>query len=158
MVFLSGCQEKVRISQTDDGLPGYIVGRWKAEQQHCEFVFDSSGVVAFENFLRQYVKTEEGGSYEAGPTDSFVMTELGPIDAVYDPNSRELKVTIVTEYFRMQILDGLIEGKSRDEFIGQITEDGKTWHATWTNRIAMLDINPNEEVVSTKKVTFEKIE
>ena len=155
MVFLYGCQ-KVPASR-DAKIPDFIVGRWKAEQEQCEFVFDSNGVVAFKNFIGHYIETEEGGSYEAGRADSYVMSVLGPVDVIYDPNTRELNVAIITEYFRMEILDGLIEGKSKDEFFGQITKDGKTWHSTWNNRIVMLDMEPDKETVTTKKVTLKKI-
>jgi hypothetical protein len=78
------------------------------------------------------VKLEEGGAYKEGedPND-YMMVQMGPCKASYDPTTKRLDVSIVVDYYRMVLPSGVLEGKLRDEFSGPISQDGKTWKVKW---------------------------
>ncbi|MCH9023234.1 MAG: hypothetical protein IID32_10800 [Planctomycetes bacterium] len=59
---------------------------------------------------------------------------LGPCEAKYDPQSRELSVKVVIENFVLDDGVNTMEGNFHDQLIGTISKDGKTWQTTWTSK------------------------
>ena len=84
----------------------------------------------------------------------------------YAPTSRELTVQVSLESFRIEIGDGVLEGKGTDLFVGTVSEDGQSWEADWTsfpqytartpeNPSVDLTVDPEEGVTET--LVFEKV-
>lgn len=141
-VFLSvitGCQTPdkgadVIIEGGDAVFPEYLVGVWEADKFHWGFKFEPDGSISkLIHTLGTPINVDEGGFYEEGPEDSYGIYVLGPCEASYDRQTRQLNVKIVLDYFRMVLPFDVLEGRSEDYFKGQISEDGKTWNVKWRN-------------------------
>ena len=146
--------------------PQSLAGRWKADQYGWEFVFGPDGnilsaVVAFGGYeiipgQTKTVPLKEGGKGIYKP---------GLWTVQYSPSTRELVVDIVMDYIHFETRPHLLEGKSRDVFVGEVSKNGKTWQAEWfsfPDYIAYipepkkLTVDPNESLAAT--LTFEKLE
>ncbi|MHC4692933.1 MAG: hypothetical protein ACYS67_09335 [Planctomycetota bacterium] len=133
-----GCQndEKVIKTETDGDkqFPDFLVGVWKSDHSNWGFKFEGDGSISkLEHSLGLMMKVEEGVLYEEGIEGSTGVYILGPCEADYDPQTRELKVMIILEYFRMEMPIGVLEGSSKDYFSGPVSEDGKVWRVKWLN-------------------------
>jgi hypothetical protein len=84
----------------------------------------------------------------------------------YSPDSRELTVEIVIEYFSAQIGPSAVEGSTKDYLAGIVSEDATLWYAEWINvpkytidlpqqKGQDLPIDPN--YMEVNRVVFEKV-
>lgn len=131
-----GCQEGVRIQHGNpDKLPPFLVGVWKADQYNWAFRFEPDGSIRrLKHILARYTKVEEGSVYMEGKDpNTYAIFILGPIETQYDPNTRELNVKVVVDYYQMKLPFGELEGRSEDYFSGPVSENGKVWRASWTS-------------------------
>lgn len=170
---LSGCQgdlvqpqdRPVLVEIYDDGeFPQFMVGTWRAEEASCELTFEpdgniSSAVIALGRTRvvpgqTTTVPMREGGKgiYKPG---QWVVT--------YSPDAKELAVEIVMDYLHLEFGDHLLEGNSKELFIGVVSQDTEEWKVDWvrmpnyvsyTPEPTELPIAPEE---MTRSITFKKV-
>ncbi|MBW8042534.1 MAG: hypothetical protein FVQ85_21410 [Planctomycetes bacterium] len=133
-----GCQNDKKVNGTktdgDKQFPEFLVGVWTSDQFNWVFKFERDGSISkFQHTMGMKMNVAEGGLYEEGTEDSSGVYVLGPCEADYDPQTRQLKVMIILEHFRMELPMGVVEGSSKDYFSGPVSEDGKFWRAKWLN-------------------------
>jgi hypothetical protein len=136
---LTGCQEFCRnksgvevIIEGGGQFPQFLVGKWKADDYGWQFVFEPNGTI---------VSAVIGmGEAEIIPGQTATFPTISGGKAVfkpglwtvqYDPQFRELTVEILMDYIHFEIGKDLLEGKSKDLFIGKVSQDGNFWRADW---------------------------
>jgi hypothetical protein len=62
------------------------------------------------------------------------LVEAGKWSVQYTRSNRELAVEIVLNKFTFVKGADIVEGKSRDLFVGRVSKDGKTWTAEWISQ------------------------
>jgi hypothetical protein len=91
----------------------------------------------------------------------------GDWEAYYTQSTRELTVKISVKDFRIEVADNILEGKSTDVFLGEISEDGKTWQTVWTSfpdymahtrDVANFEMKADPEYGNQQDLTFKKVE
>lgn len=145
------------VEQTEQ-FPEVMVGYWQAENGRARWAFKlepDGSISEITHYIAGEVNLREGGTYldlpEKNISADFVM---GPCDAVFNADTKELKVSIVLDYYRMQALDAVLEGRSEDYFRGHISENGKKWHAVWqSHQSSEVKTLPVREL----PLTFKKI-
>jgi hypothetical protein len=136
---LAGCKSADRrIDKVIDGdrqFPEFLAGEWEAEMTNNSkwaFKFENDGSISkITHVLAGEVDLEAGGSYMEGREGTFAVFVMGPCEAEYDENTRELSVKIILEHYNLKLRKGQLEGKSHDYFEGPVSEDGNTWKAGW---------------------------
>ena len=131
VVVLTGCfgcqnDKKVIKTKTDDDkqFPEFLVGIWQSDQFNWGFKFERDGSISkLKHTMGMMINVEEGGLYEEGTEGSTGVYVLGPCEADYEPQTRQLKVTIILDHFRMELPVGVLEGNSKDYFSGPVSED-----------------------------------
>ncbi|MHC4676801.1 MAG: hypothetical protein ACYTBZ_30320 [Planctomycetota bacterium] len=113
----------------EEVFPEFLVGVWRADKFNWALKFEPDGsILRLEHVLAGKVKIEEEGVYLEGPdAGTFAVFVMGPCEAKYDSNNRQLSVKIVLEKFHMRLPQGDLEGWQEDYFDGPVSEDGKTW-------------------------------
>jgi hypothetical protein len=146
----------------EDVLPEFLVGVWEADEFRWGFKFERDGSISkLIHTMGMRINVGEGGYYEEGADGSNAMYAMGPCEASYDPNTRELDVKIVLDYFRMEFPTGSLEGKSIDYFTGVVSEDGEIWEVEWRNYGWLDGANPpdpNLIEANPQKLTFSKLD
>lgn len=139
---LTGCQSPnsgVEVIIEDNGqFPEFLVGTWRAEgKSGWEFVFEPDGTISSAVISLGRVRIEPGHvttvPMKMGGKSIF---EPGEWMVNYSPAVRVLTVKISLKNFYAELGGGIVEGKSTDIFIGEVSEDGRTWAVDWT---AFLD-------------------
>ncbi len=151
-VFQSGgCQSSVGskggievIIDGDGRFPEFLVGRWQADKGGWEVVFEPDGKISSAVVSLAKVRMKPGRV----TTTQMVLGgegrfEPGKWTVQYSQQRRELIVEIAIEHFRVELGDNLVQGKTRDFFIGSVSTDGRLW---WADRY-----NFPEYIVDTKK-------
>jgi hypothetical protein len=59
--------------------------------------------------------------------------KAGPCDVKYSPETRNLYTRIPLEDVHIVYENNVIDGNQVDQFMGIVSEDGKTWVADWIN-------------------------
>lgn len=148
-VKLSGCKSLAGdgVEVTIDGIgqfPDFLVGTWKAEEGGWEFVFEPDGTISSAVVSIGRVKLRPGRKtvvpMQMGGKGIY---KPGRWSVQYSHKQRELIVEIVIDHFRVELDDDVVEGSTRDFFIGSVSTDGKSW---WADRL-----NFPEYVVDTDK-------
>jgi hypothetical protein len=166
---LVGCQSADRgiekVIQGDGQFPELLAGVWEAKINESEwaFKFENDGSISkITHVLAGEVDLEEGGSYMEGrEPGTFAMFVMGPCEAQYDANTRELSVKIILEHYVMKFPQGALEGKSHDYFKGPVSENGKTWNAGWKSYAWLEGATPpdaNEIEANPVPLVFTKID
>jgi len=113
--------------------PEFLVGRWKADEYGWEFVFGPDGSIS------SMIHTIGRVEIRPGRTTTIPMImkgkgvfEPGECTVYYAPAERELTVTISLKHFYADLGKNVLEGKSTDIFVGEVTANGKAWVAEWT--------------------------
>lgn len=165
---LCGCQNAskgdrgVEVSiEEDRQFPKFLVGTWKADDGKWELTFDCDGSITSMRhyFVSVPIDVAEGGAYEPLSGDFYGFYALGPCQADYNPDTRELNVTIIIDYFRLELPVGVGEGTMTDRFNGPISENGRTWNVSWLNHVQFVDVDyldPN--TIAPKSLTFTKVD
>lgn len=140
--------------------PKFLVGTWKTESSRWVFTFERDGRISkMTHFGGMEFDVNEGGLVEQWREGIEAAYMLGPCEARYNPDTRELSVTVVIEYYVINFPDGSMEGSFHDYLTGPVSKDGKTWNASWTSigEIIGADaIDPNN--IKPQPLVFTKVE
>ncbi|MHC4325394.1 MAG: hypothetical protein ACYSUX_14110 [Planctomycetota bacterium] len=148
---LGGCRSSTAyeagVEVTVEGggqFPDFLVGTWKATEGGWEFVFEPDGKISSATVSLGRANLQPGRT-------TTVPMQLGG-KGVYKPGlwtvqysrrQRQLIVEIAIDRFRVELGDDVIEGSTRDFFVGSVSTDGKSW---WADRLSFP-----KYVVSTGK-------
>ena len=171
---LTGCQglgrenkRAVEVIIEDGGqFPQSLSGRWKADDYLWQFVFEPDGTISSMVFNMGEVEIIPGRTTTVptrGGGEAIFKPGLWTVQ--YAPEFRDLTVEIVMDYIHFEMGPNLLEGKAKDVFIGEVSQDGKTWRADWfgfpdymayTSQTKRLTVTPEESFIGT--LTFEKLQ
>ena len=157
-VALSGCRSPARngVEVTIDGIgqfPDFLVGTWKAEKSGWEFTFEPDGKISSAIVSIGRVKLQPGRK-------TIVPMQMGG-KGVYKPGlwsvqyshqQRELIVEITIDHFRVELGNDVIEGRTRDFFVGSVSADGKSW---WADRLSFPEYVVNTKTYHNYKLPFD---
>ena len=172
---ISGCRSDaiikngVEVSVDGDGrFPAFLVGTWKADHGGWEIVFAPDGKITSAVISLGRVKLTPGRvttvPMEMGGKGTFTP---GPWSVQYLQEQRQLIVEIAVEKFRVELDKNIVKGRTRDFFIGEVSQDGENW---WAQRFSYpeytvdtakfpnykLPVDPNENPKET--LLFEKVQ
>ena len=151
-VLLSGsCQNPVAgksgvevIIDGDGQFPQFLVGTWRADKRGLEITFEPDGKISSAVISLGRVRMEPG---QATTTQMVLggkgIFEPGKWTVQYSQARRELGVDITVKHFRVELGDSIVQGSTRDFFIGTVSPDGQLW---WAERYKFP-----EYVVDTEK-------
>ena len=158
VVTFSGCQSSAGngVEVTIDGIgqfPDFLVGTWKAEEGGWEFVFEpdgkiSSAIVSIGRVKLQPDKTTTVPMQMGGK--GFYKPGLWSVQ--YSHKQRELVVEIAIDHFRIELGNDVIEGRTRDFFVGPVSTDGKSW---WADRLSFPEYVVNTDKYHNYKLPFD---
>ena len=149
--FAGGCQSSGRsksgvevIIDGDGRFPEFLAGRWQADKGGWEIIFEPDGKISSAVVSLGRVRIKPG---EVTTTQMLLGGEglfrPGKWTVQYSQKRRELVVEIAIEHFRVELGDNVVQGKTRDIFVGSVSTDGRLW---WADRYKFP-----EYVVDTKK-------
>lgn len=162
---LWGCQKEqgkvlsdsvlsARAEETE--FPEFLVGTWRSNESRWVLTLEPDGSISkMKHFGGMEFDVAEGGLVEHWRDNAEAIYALGPCEAEYESQTRELTVTIVIEHYIINFSDGSLEGSFYDYLTGPISEDGLTWNASWTSRGEI--IGSGSSTVGPKKLTFTKV-
>jgi len=150
----------------NDQFPPFLVGKWWAENEWLEIIFEPDGSISSATTPVGWTVLRPGHN-TITPMKDGSKTVYTPGDWLvhYSPEDRELTVEIVLGYFRVPMGPTiLIEGRSTDIFAGPVSEDGTRWKAQWFSESRFL-INTNkyknheltEGPLLKKTIVFKKV-
>ncbi len=128
----------------DGQFPAFLVGRWKADKGVWEIVFEPDGAISSAVVSLGRVRMKPG---QVTTTNMILggkgLFEPGQWTVQYSQEKRELIVEIAIEHFHVELGDKVVQGRTRDFFVGLVSSDGQLW---WTDRFSFP-----EYIVDTKK-------
>jgi hypothetical protein len=157
---LAGCQSSnvgkdgVEVIVDGDGqFPDFLVGTWKAQEGGWEFVFEPDGKIS------SAIVSIGRAKLQPGRTTTVPMQmggkgvyKPGMWSVQYSHKQRELIVEIAIEHFRVELGDDVIQGRTRDFFVGSVSTDGKSW---WANRLTFPEYVVNTGKYHNYKLPFD---
>ena len=158
---LAGCQSSnvgkdgVDVIVDGDGqFPDFLVGTWKAQEGGWEFVFEPDGKIS------SAIVSIGRAKLQPGRTTTVQMQmggkgfyKPGIWSVQYSHKQRELIVEIAIEHFRVKLGDDVIQGRTRDFFVGSVSTDGKSW---WANRLSFPEYVVNTGKYHNYKLPFDQ--
>ena len=170
-IFFGGCQRPENSVEViiDGGgdFPDFLVGAWRASSSGVEIVFEPDGNISSAVVSLGRVRLRPGKE----TTTQMVLGgkgifKPGKWTVQYSPDKRELGVDIIIEHFRVELGDNVVQGKTRDFYIGSVSSDGQSW---WADRYKFpeyvvdtekypnykLPFDPNDN--QSESVTFQKV-
>ena len=156
---LGGCRSSggnaggVEVIIDGDGqFPAFLVGTWQADRSGWEIVFEPDGTIASAVVSIGRVRMQPGKVTTVpmvlGGKGVF---EPGQWTVEYSQERRELIVEIVIAHFRTELGDAVLQGQTRDFFVGPVSADGQLWWAdrfSYPKYIADTKEHPNFELPS----------
>jgi hypothetical protein len=151
---LAGCQNVEHFPEVMTGLweGGTAKSKWAFEFQTDGTIFRMNHAMAGEVDLSEGGAHIEGG---AGPVSTEFL--LGPCQAEYDPDTREVTIEVIVDYYKIQSLGTALEGSQSDLFKGPVSEDGKTWNAEWLSYLEIKDKELRRDMIKPKHIIFTKV-
>ncbi|MFZ0033422.1 MAG: hypothetical protein WAK60_00345, partial [Sedimentisphaerales bacterium] len=144
--------------------PAAFAGKWKDKETEWEFVFEPDGTISSAVIDSGFMPVVPSKRIAQKPMIvGKALFKLGQWTVQYSPASRELGVEVVVDFFHIDIGETWLEGNRIDWFTGIVSEDYKTWHATWTSfptftayipAAHYLPVDPNNTVTD---LLFEKV-
>ncbi len=143
LVVLPGCAKPIRqtINSTDILLteggtfPAELAGIWIADREGWELLLNADGSIAVGIMTIGRVPAKPGQITQVPLVEEGMgLVEAGTWSVQYTRSIRELAVEIVLNKFTFVKGADIVEGKSRDIFVGRISKDGKTWTAEWISQ------------------------
>ncbi len=176
LLLLNGCQDVNRkkgnvevIIEGPGQFPQSLAGTWKAEgRTGWEVVFNPDGTISSAVLGITKIRMIPGRTKTVpmkGGREGIYKPGIWKVQ--YSPSSRELAVIIELDYVHLEMGPNLLEGRVTDTFIGQVSEDKKTWQADWfsfpdytayTPEPKKITIDPNSDRSFVGSLTFKKIE
>ena len=131
----AGNKSGVEVVIDGDGrFPAFLVGRWQADKGGWEIVLEPDGTISSAVISLGRVRMKPGQVTTVpmvlGGKGVF---EPGQWTVQYSQERRELIVEIVIAHFRTELGDSVLQGQTRDFFIGQVSADGRLW---WADRFS----------------------
>ena len=170
---LSGCQENlvrpedrpVLVEIYDDGeFPQSMVGTWRAEEASCELTFEPDGNISSAVIALGRTRVVPGQTTTVPMReDGKGIYKPGQWVVTYSPVTQELSVEIVMEYLHLEFGDHLLEGNSKELFIGTVPQDGDQWQAEWVRMPNYVSYTPERTELPiapeemTRPITFKKV-
>jgi len=153
LMFLAGC------GSTGGNLPPEVAGIWLAYDAPWVIELSPDGNVVSAMIPMGEVEIGPNQTTEAEMLDGQIsMYEGGDCPVEYNPQTRELTVTIAVKAFHVKFYDDRIDGNSTDTFMGRVSEDGRTWYADW---YSIFDYGPrfpmDANEIYSGPVLFEKV-
>ena len=147
--------------------PAALAGRWKADRDGWEFVFDSEGRIVSAVLSLGRVAITPGHPVTL-PTRSGGEGRFEPGDWTvhYAPETRQLTLKIAMDHVRVAMADAILEGRTTDTFSGTLSPADGTWQAQWTafNQYTIQTPGRPAQALSTDKtygetkaLTFQKV-
>ena len=141
LLLLSGCQGSAACKSGVDVIiegggefPQFLVGKWKADKDGWEFVFEPDGTISSAVISLGRIRMKPGEltviPMKMGGKGIF---EPGEWMVHYAPAGRELTVKISLKNFYIELGKDVLEGESKDIFTGPISQDSKFWQVDWTS-------------------------
>ena len=139
---LVGCQNPAHVSSSNSSVeviiegggqfPKFLVGKWKADKDGWEIVFEPDGTISSAVINLGRVRMNPG-QIARFPTryGGKGVFEPGQWLVHYTPETRELTVKVVIEYFHQDIGDAAIGGNSTDILAGTVSKNGTLWWVEW---------------------------
>ncbi len=142
-----------------NGFPAFLAGTWRPDESRWVFTFEPDGRISkVVHHGGMEFEVAEGGLVEQWRDGIEAVYALGPCEAQYNPQTRELSVKIVVEHFVVEFPDGIMEGNFHDYLTGPVSEDGTTWSATWVSLGEIIGSGSSDpNTVVQKQLTFTKI-
>jgi len=131
---LDGDSDDVKVVVEGGGpFPEALCGRWQADRDGWQVVFEPDGRVAAAVISMGRVEVHPGATTTV-PTRSGGrgVFDPGVWTTHYDPDTNELTVKISMDYVRVEMGENTLEGKSSDVFAGTVTPSEGLWQAEWT--------------------------
>ena len=157
-VVLSGCRSSSGngVEVTIDGIgqfPDFLVGTWKAEEGGWEFVFEPDGKISSAIASIGRVKLQPGRTTTVPMQMSGEgIYKPGLWSVQYSHQQRELVVEIAIDHFRVELGDDIIEGRTRDFFVGSVSPDGTSW---WADRLSFPEYVVDTDKYHNYKLPFD---
>jgi hypothetical protein len=147
LLFVYGCSDRTEEEESSDeqqkttdkttagepnGFPGFLVGTWIANRGKWEFVFEPDGTISsavIDNGLIRVNPRQRYNRFDDGIV--LKIYELGDWAVEYLQEENELTVEVVVDNYSLEKEGIVMEGNSRDWFIGEISEDRQSWTAEW---------------------------
>ncbi|HUW20940.1 MAG TPA: hypothetical protein VMW16_16690 [Sedimentisphaerales bacterium] len=134
---LSGCRSAnpgVDVVVEGGGeFPQALVGRWQADKNQWEFVFEPDGTISSAVIDSGFIRVVPSRGTATVPTrmGGKAVYKLGRWTVSYSASSRELAVEVVVDFFHIDMGADWLEGNSTDLFAGPVSEDWQQWRAEW---------------------------
>ena len=135
-----GCQEPTdQLAHVSNAqvhkFPEFLVGTWQTDKSRWRFTFEPDGRVSrLTHYGGMEFDVETGFLTETWRGRIEANFFLGPCEAKYDHDSRQLTVKVVVENFVLDDGVNTMEGNFHDELAGVISENGQSWQVTWTGK------------------------
>jgi hypothetical protein len=151
----------------DGKFPDFLIGRWKADRGGWEFNFEPDGTISSAVVSIGRVTMKPGQTttvpMQLGGKGIF---EPGRWTVQYSHAQRELIVEIVIDHFHIEMGDNVLRGKTRDFFVGLVSQDGQLWPVerisfpeyiadTKQNPDRRLPLGPNDN--ARESLLFQKV-
>lgn len=158
---IAGCQNAdsgVNVTIEGGGeFPKSLVGRWKADKNRWEFVFEPDGTISSAVIDSGFITVIPSKGVATIPTrmGGKAVYKLGQWTVQYSPKTRELAVEIVVDHLHIDMGPDWLEGTTRDWFVGTVSEDWQEWQARWisfpkyiayTPEPGELPVDPNDTI------------
>jgi hypothetical protein len=156
------------IAEGSGQFPDSLSGRWKADRDGWEFVFERHGGIASAVISLGRVRVTPGRKTVVPTrTGGEAVFDPGPWTVHYVPSTRELTIKITMDYVRVEMAGNTLEGNSTDVFSGALSPAEGIWQAEWTTFTDYTARTPDHEVIDlstdpiygeTKHLTFQKVQ
>jgi hypothetical protein len=131
-LLLIGCsshKNTVEVIIDGDGrFPKKLAGLWRSDNNIWDIYLEPDGKLSWAVISLGAVKIEAGKTRTVpmlqGGKGVFVP---GQWSVIYLQKQRELSVEIAIDYFRTELGNDVIQGKTRDIFTGSVSQDGTLW-------------------------------
>ena len=134
LMFLAGCGGSGGKSagQGKKGFPPEVAGVWQADDSWWRIELSKDGKVVSAVALMTQSEVRPNKTTKVLMEDGNTSTlEAGNCPVEYNPQTRELTVTITLKAMHIVHFEDRIDGNSTDIFTGRVSENGRNWDADW---------------------------
>jgi hypothetical protein len=137
----------------DGQFPAFLVGTWESDNGAWEIVFEPDGKISSAIVSLGRVRMKPGQRtivpMKMGGKGVF---EPGQWAVQYSQEQRELIVEIVIDRFRVEFGDSVLQGRTRDFFVGSVSGDGTSW---WADRFSYPEYVADTKTYHDYKLPFD---